>query len=66
MLIAMQEDHTYRGQLQLNVFSEITSVPIENATINISYTGVPQNQLEQLRTDASGQTETIDLPSPPL
>lgn len=62
----MQENSTYQGQLQLNVVSQITSVPIENATINISYTGIPGETLEQLTTNSSGQTETIDLPAPPL
>ncbi|MCI8293653.1 MAG: peptidoglycan-binding protein [Hespellia sp.] len=66
MLKAMQENSTYQGQLQLNVVSQITSVPIENATINISYTGIPGETLEQLTTNSSGQTETIDLPAPPL
>ena len=54
------------GQLQINLTSEITSVPIADATINISYTGVPDSPLEQLTTDSSGQTETINLDAPPL
>lgn len=55
-----------KGQLQINLTSEITSVPIADATISISYTGVPDSPLEQLSTDSSGQTETIDLDAPPL
>lgn len=63
---AMQNNGTDKGQLQVNVISELTSVPITNATINISYTGVPGSTLEQLSTDVSGQSEVIDLDAPPL
>ena len=55
-----------RGNLQINVSSEITARPIEDARISISYTGEPGNTLEQLTTDSSGQTETISLSTPPL
>lgn len=54
------------GQLQINIVSDITSRPVADATISISYTGVPDSTLEQLRTNASGQTETIELAAPPL
>ena len=55
-----------RGQLQINVTSQPTSFPIPNATISISYTGVPGQTLEQLQTNSSGQTEIIDLAAPPI
>ncbi|MGN1266648.1 MAG: peptidoglycan-binding protein, partial [Dorea sp.] len=55
-----------KGQLQISLTSEITARPIENARIRISYTGVPDSQLEELSTDSSGQTETIELAAPPL
>ena len=55
-----------KGQLQINIISEINSYPISDATINIAYTGVPDSQVEQLTTDSSGQTETIDLNAPPV
>lgn len=64
--ISSTQDTPDTGKLQINVVSGITAVPIENATINISYTGVPENSLEQITTDSSGQTETIDLPAPPV
>lgn len=66
VLKAMQNDSTYKGQLQVNVTSEITSLPITGATISISYTGVPESTLEEVSTDTSGQTEILDLASPPL
>ena len=55
-----------RGRLQINVTSEITAYPIENATISISYTGVPNSILEQLQTNQVGQTEVVELDTPPL
>ena len=54
-----------RGRLQINVTSEITAYPIENATISISYTGVPNSTLEQLQTNQVGQTEIVELDTPP-
>jgi len=59
-----QNDTT--GQLQINVVSEDSSYPVEDATVSISYTGVPGNPLESLTTDSSGQTDIIDLETPPL
>lgn len=63
---AFQTDTPDKGQLKIQVTSEINGFPVTDASISISYTGVPDNQLEQLTTDSSGQTETIDLPAPPL
>lgn len=54
-----------KGQLKISITSRATSVPIENATISISYTGVPETTIEELKTNASGNTEIIDLPAPP-
>lgn len=59
-------DTPEKGQLQINLTSEINSYPIENARVRISYTGVPDSQLEELITDSSGQTESIELATPPL
>lgn len=61
-----QQNTSDKGKLQINITSEINALPIENAAISISYTGVPESTLEQLTTDSSGQTETIDLDAPPL
>ena len=54
------------GRLRVDVTSEITSFPVEDAVISISYTGEPDRQLEQLSTNNSGQTEVIELATPPL
>ena len=51
-LRAMQNNAVDKGQLQINVTSEITALPVTGATISISYTGVPESTLEQVNTDA--------------
>ena len=60
------QDTPDKGRLQVNIVSDITAFPIADAKISISYTGVPDSELEQLKTDSSGQTETIDLAAPPV
>ena len=60
-----QPDRSYLGQLQVNVTSTLGLIPIQDATVTISYTGVPDVTVEQLRTDSSGQTQTVELPAPP-
>ncbi len=62
----IQADTPYLGQLQINVTSSLGLIPIQDATVTISYTGVPDMAVEQLRTDSSGRTEVVELPAPPL
>ncbi|MCM1128053.1 MAG: peptidoglycan-binding protein [Lachnospiraceae bacterium] len=61
-----QMDTQSLGQLQINVTSQLGMIPVSDATVTISYTGVPGVTVEQLQTDSSGQTAVIDLPAPPL
>ena len=69
-LTAAQEpitsDSGYAGSIQISVVSSIGLIPVENATVTISYTGDPDSPLEVLTTDSSGQTPTVSLPAPPL
>lgn len=62
----LQNEATDEGRLQVNVETPSGRLPVEDATVSISYTGDPQGQLEQLSTNSSGQTEQIQLPAPPL
>ncbi len=55
-----------KGNLQINVTSAGDARPISDATVAISLTGVPETTLEELTTNSSGQTETIELETPPL
>ena len=61
---AMQEA-SEKGKLQINVTSTVDGRPIADASISISYTGVPENMLERVETDPSGQTEVLELDAPP-
>ena len=63
---ATAQDTPDKGRLQINITSDITAYPVSGASISISYTGVPDSPIEQLKTDSSGQTETIELDAPPL
>ena len=62
---AMQDEAAGKGELQINVISTLDSRPIAEARISISYTGGPEQTLEQVTTDSSGQSEVITLDAPP-
>ena len=62
----MQENQPDRGRLQIQVTSDRQNLPIQGATVDISYTGAPEEVLEEVKTDSSGQTEELELSTPPL
>ena len=41
--IRMQQEHIDKGKLQIQITSQVTAFPIQNAQVSISYTGVPEN-----------------------
>ncbi|MCI8660197.1 MAG: peptidoglycan-binding protein [Lachnospiraceae bacterium] len=55
-----------QGLLQVNVVNIENNFPIRNATVSISYTGEPDQIVEETTTNSSGQTEQLSLPAPPL
>lgn len=57
---------TYAGGLKISVTSTVGLIPIQDATVSISYKGMPDSIIETLDTDESGQTEQIELPAPPI
>lgn len=57
---------TGTGQLRVNVVSAADNYPVSNAVVSISYGADPEDILEEVSTDLSGQTDTIDLSAPPL
>lgn len=72
MLIKMQVDSGDIGELQVNVVDS-NNAPIQDARVIIRRPrqagDEQQNQvqeIEQLQTDVSGQTEVVDLGTPPL
>lgn len=54
------------GALRIGVISSLGQIPIQGATVSISYTGEPDRVLEELTTDISGLTQTVELPTPPI
>lgn len=65
-LKSTQTDHPDEGTLQLSVLSSIRNQPIEDASVQISYTGNPDSIIEEVKTDANGMIPEIQLPAPPL
>lgn len=64
-LRAMQ-DNVDEGQLRIRVSSGSDGTPVENARVIVTYTGGPQDTIEELTTDNSGNAEQITLRTPPL
>ena len=65
-LRAAQMNHVDMGKLRVETTSVVGNVPVENARITISYTADPESPMEELRTNANGQTEEISVAAPPL
>ena len=68
MLIKMQVGEQDRGELQVNV-TDSDNAPIRDARVTISEpeTAInPSSPIERLETDVSGQTQIVDLNTPPL
>ena len=62
----LQNNAVDKGRLQISVTNQTGFTPIEGARIRISYTGDPENVLEEVQTDISGQTATLAVSTPPL
>ena len=62
----VSSDTPDKGKLRIHVDSAINQTPIQNAEIRISYTGEPDRTLEDLKTDSSGNSETVTLAAPPI
>ena len=63
--IRSQQENSDSGKLKISLTSEENSFPVPDASIQISYTGVPEDTLEEVTTNSSGSTDEIELPSPP-
>ena len=55
--ISMQQDTPDQGRLQVTVQDGVNNRPVENARVRISYTGVPDNMIEEVRV-----YDTLKLP----
>lgn len=56
----------YAGGLKISLTSSLGPLPIKGASVTISLTGDPDSVVETLSTDESGQTDTVELPAPPV
>lgn len=61
----ISNEWTDRGKLQINVYGTNVGVPLRDAKVRVSTTS-GGSVIEELSTNSSGQTETIELPAPPL
>lgn len=59
---------TVPGRLITGVFAVDIGNPVENATVQITTVGTNGDEkvIDEIKTDSSGQTPTIDLPAPPI
>ena len=58
--VKSQQDQPDQGELKVSVFTEDGTRPVENALVRISYTGESGQTVEEVRTDSSGQTPTLE------
>lgn len=65
LLRAAQTDMTDQGTLQITILSE-QNIPVDNATIRISFTADPESNIEEVQTDSMGKTQVLDLAAPPV
>ena len=54
------------GTLWIQLTNRSNGIPVEGAKISVSYTGNPSQIIEEVRSDDSGNTETLTLDAPPL
>ncbi len=54
------------GRFQVNVFNTSQGAPLPDATVSVRVSGEGGQQVEEMLTDISGQTITIELPAPPV
>ncbi|MEG0963526.1 MAG: peptidoglycan-binding protein [Lachnospiraceae bacterium] len=63
---AVQAEQVDTGSLKIQVTSLVGLIPVQSAKVTISYTGDPQTPMEQISTNANGQSELLSVPAPPL
>ena len=55
-----------QGYLQVDVVSDANSFPVQDADIVVTRTEEPDEIIEKMRTNSSGQTENLPLNAPPV
>ncbi|MBQ7841332.1 MAG: carboxypeptidase regulatory-like domain-containing protein [Lachnospiraceae bacterium] len=65
-LKSAQQTGDFSGRLKINVTSTTGFLPVRGATVTISNSDTPEDIIEQVTTDESGQTPEVSLPAPNL
>lgn len=65
-LKTLQAEAIDEGKLSIQVKARSTGGPVKGASVEISYTGNPNDIVEEITTDESGNTDTVELDAPPL
>ena len=65
-ILQTMQDNIDEGQLRMRVYSKNDGTPVPNARITITYTGGPQDTIEEVSTDQSGNAPVVTLRTPPL
>jgi len=60
------QDNFQKGYLRISVYDETEGRPLNNVRVSINSPGEDGETIEQLVTDSSGNTETIDLGAPDI
>lgn len=66
MVSASSTQPESHGFLQVQVVNMENNFPIANARVRITYSEQPDNTLEEVTTNSSGQTANLELAAPPL
>lgn len=66
ILRTLSADTPDLGLLQTTVLSAQNNYPIDGATVSIADESAPDTVLEELSTNASGQTQDLEVATPPL
>ncbi len=61
----MAENLTDKGTLKA-VVTTINNIPIDNVKVSIYVQGEPENKIEEVRTDSTGNTQEVTLDAPPI
>lgn len=60
------QDNIDEGQLRIRIQARSNGAPVSNARVSVIYTGGPQDTIEELTTDSSGNAGVVTLRTPPL
>lgn len=60
------QDNVDEGILRIRLYSRNDGTPVSGARVSVAYTGGPQDIIEDLVSDTSGNVEPLTLRTPPI